>query len=285
MYRTSQCWEAIFFLRFPTFGDTRTSSLSIIVLPNIGTQSCFSSCSIGIQGWILPSNTGTQVFLALPNIGTQGCGSLGQLLFGTLWAQDIGAIRDEALAYERVLAHGADEAVIMPVAVFKGDEAGATDTCDWVFARYAALGKELTKAVGAVRFLVARSEALTSERSVAVGAREALAVPRFVLVSYATGRDDLVALDAAGSKLLLVASGAVYLLLSRDERLGANGCLADDATEAFFMPLPRLVLHLLVTSPEDLGATIAAGCELSIVARAAVDLLHLATKLLVNKRH
>lgn len=53
------------------------------------------------------------------------------------------------------------------------------------------------------------------------------------------------ALDAARRELLLVAAGAVDLLLARDERLGADGRLADAAREALLVPLARLVLHLL----------------------------------------
>jgi hypothetical protein len=55
----------------------------------------------------------------------------------------------------------------------------------------------------------------------------------------------LVALDAAGSKLLLIAGGTVDLLLTRDEALGAYGGFAYTATEALFMPLTCLILHLL----------------------------------------
>lgn len=55
----------------------------------------------------------------------------------------------------------------------------------------------------------------------------------------------LVALDTAGSELLLIAGGTIDLLLPRDEALGAYGSFADTATEALFMPLTCLVLHLL----------------------------------------
>lgn len=55
----------------------------------------------------------------------------------------------------------------------------------------------------------------------------------------------LVALDTAGSKLLLIAGGTVDFLLTRDEALGAYGGFAYTATEALFMPLTCLVFHLL----------------------------------------
>jgi len=173
----------------------------------------------------------------------------------------------------------------VPVSVFEGDEAGAADACDGVGAGYAALGEQVAEAVGAVRLLVPRREALARQRGVAVGASEALAVPRLVLVRHATGRNDLVALDATSSELLLVAARAVYLLFARDEGLGADGSLTDDAAEAFLMPLASLVFHLLVACPEYLGAAVAPRGKLRIVAGSAIDLLHLAAKLLVDKRH
>ena len=56
---------------------------------------------------------------------------------------------------------------------------------------------------------------------------------------------DLLALDALGGELVLVALGAVDVVLLGDERLGADGVLARAAHEALLVPLPRLVLHLL----------------------------------------
>jgi len=53
------------------------------------------------------------------------------------------------------------------------------------------------------------------------------------------------AFNAASGKFLFVASGTVNVLFARDERLCANGRLADAAAEAFLVPLPTLVLHLL----------------------------------------
>jgi len=55
----------------------------------------------------------------------------------------------------------------------------------------------------------------------------------------------LIALNTTGSELLFVAGGAVDLLLSWDEAFGPDGGLANAAAEAFLVPLPRLVLHLL----------------------------------------
>ena len=42
-----------------------------------------------------------------------------ELLLGALRADDVLAVRDEALAHHRALAAGADEAVIVPVTALK----------------------------------------------------------------------------------------------------------------------------------------------------------------------
>lgn len=57
----------------------------------------------------------------------------------------------------------------------------------------------------------------------------------------------LVALNASSGKLVLVASGAIDLLLARDEALSPDRVLAYHAAEALLVPLPGLVLHLLRT--------------------------------------
>lgn len=108
-------------------------------------------------------------------------------------------------------------------------------------------------------------------------------MPRLILVSDTTTCDYLVALDTAGSKLLLIAGGAVDLLLTRDEALGANGGFAYTATEALFMPLTCLVFHLLCAGSEDFSAAIAAGSELCIIAVATVDLIGLGAELLIHQ--
>lgn len=106
-------------------------------------------------------------------------------------------------------------------------------------------------------------------------------MPGLVLVGYATLRDDLVALDAASSELVLVTTSAVDLLLTRDEAPRADGVLADHAAEALLVPLPCLVLHLLGASAEHLATAITTAGELGIITVAAVDLVELGAELLV----
>lgn len=57
----------------------------------------------------------------------------------------------------------------------------------------------------------------------------------------------LVALNASSGKLVLVARGAIDLLLARDEALSPDRVFAHHAAEALLVPLPGLVLHLLRT--------------------------------------
>ena len=93
----------------------------------------------------------------------------------------------------------------------------------------------------------------------------------------------LAALDALGRELLLVALGAVDVMLLGDEALGANGVLAGAADEALLVPLPGLVLHLLHPGLEDISAAVAPGGKLSIVARPAVNTVSLGAELFVHQ--
>ena len=55
----------------------------------------------------------------------------------------------------------------------------------------------------------------------------------------------LITFDTLGGELVLVAGGAVDVVLLGDEALGPDGVVAHTAHEALLMPLPGLVLHLL----------------------------------------
>lgn len=108
-------------------------------------------------------------------------------------------------------------------------------------------------------------------------------MPWLVLVCHTSTGDHLIALYATSGVFLLVALGAVNFLFAWDEALSSNRCLAHDATEALFVPLPCLVFHLLGTSPEDFTATIATGSELVIVATTAVDAVGFRAELFVDE--
>ena len=67
----------------------------------------------------------------------------------------------------------------------------------------------------------------------------------FKLLRCVTVLSHLAAFDALCCELLLVALGAVDVVLLGDEALGADGVLACAAHKTLLMPLPGLVLHLL----------------------------------------
>lgn len=80
--------------------------------------------------------------------------NLHKFLLGTLGAENVRAISDEAFANQRAFAGSADEAVVVPVPVLKRNEACATNTSDGFATSGAALGKELSEAVGTIRFVL-----------------------------------------------------------------------------------------------------------------------------------
>lgn len=85
---------------------------------------------------------------------------LHQLLLGTLRTDDILLVGDEATADQGRFAHGADEAIVVPVTVFERDETGTADSGDWLDASGTSLGKQFSEALGTVRLLVAAGETL-----------------------------------------------------------------------------------------------------------------------------
>ena len=128
-----------------------------------------------------------------------------------------------------------------------------------------------------------------------MSASEAFPVPRIISVGDSALGDDLdndqdddesdtiilithlAALDALCGKLLLVALGAVDVVLLGDKTLGADGILAGAADEALLVPLSCLVLHLLHPGLEHITTSITPSRELCIVAGSAVDAISLAS--------
>lgn len=134
--------------------------------------------------------------------------------------QDVVVVGQEALSYKRSRAFLAVEMLVMPMTVLKGYVLRATQTRDRLAASEALLCKELPEAFGTVGLLLPRGEPLPGQRLAAVGTREALAVPRLVLVGHATSGNHLLALGALGGIQLLIAGDAVVLLILWDEALG-----------------------------------------------------------------
>lgn len=209
---------------------------------------------------------------------------MGRLGTSALGAQDIVPVGEEAAAHQRAVTAVAHEAVAVPVALLKRDELGASQASDSLGALDALLGKQISEAVGAVRLVLAGRELLARQRLVAVGAGEAVLVPGGTLVRDAALVDHPLALQAALCKVLLVAGHTDHLLVSRDEALVADGLLAHRATEALLMPLLALVLKLLHTGLEDVGASIAASSKVVVMAIGAVQLVVSGGEGLVHQR-
>jgi len=207
---------------------------------------------------------------------------LEESLFGAVWTEYFRSVGDESFAHQTVSAAVARETVVVPVLVLKRDKSSTTDTCDWPGAGVTSFGKEFTEAFGAERFVVPGGESLTGQAHSAMGAREALPMPRLVLVSHPTTRNHLGAFDASGSVLLLVARGAVDVEFSGDEGLGADHGAAYFADEAALVPLPTLLLHLLLASAEYIPARIASRRERSIVTVGAKNLIVFAAECLID---
>lgn len=144
--------------------------------------------------------------------------TLHQFLFGTFGANNIGSIGDETTSDQTSLATGTNKAIVMPMTILKRNETCTTDTQNevksnivyrnfesvfwgllWRFehtsygfgTRCTTFSEQFTETFGTIGFLVTTSEALTSQRNVAVGASEALTMPGFILVGYTTRSDDL----------------------------------------------------------------------------------------------
>ncbi len=173
----------------------------------------------------------------------------------------------------------------MPVTALERYEPGASGAGDGLGARCAPFGEQLPEAVGAVGLVVLRRELLSGEHRVAVGAGEALPVPGLVLERHAARRHHLLALGALGRELLLEAGDAVHVrVVGEDERLGADGHLADGALEAPVVPLAVLVLHLLHARPKGVAAGVAAGRELGVVAGTAEEVSVFGGERLLHER-
>ena len=118
----------------------------------------------------------------------------------------------------------------------------------------------------------------------AVGADEALPVPRLVLERDPARREYLFALCALGRQLLLEAVHAVdVLFVGDDEGERAHLCVADAALEAGLVPLPRLVLDLFHARLECLQAGVASGGKVGVVALRAKYVADLGGERLVEE--
>lgn len=113
-------------------------------------------------------------------------------MFGAVGTDDVFLVGDEAFTYETGATVGAEEAIVVPVSVFEGDELGAADSGDRFAAGEAAFGEQLSKTFRAVGLVVAAGETGPGQARLAMRAGEAFPVPRLVLVRHAATSNDLI---------------------------------------------------------------------------------------------
>lgn len=202
---------------------------------------------------------------------------------GTFTAQDLIVVRDEALAHEGGSAAGAAEAVVVPVAILKGDVLASPKTRDGLCAGTALFGIKAAEALDAVGLILLRCELLPGQGSLTACADKALLVPRLIPVGHSSLGQRLLAAGAAGGKFALVAGDAVIFVLLRDEGACSNGLLAAAADEAVLMPGLPVVLQLPRAWHDHLLAGHALGGELPAVAAVAEQLLPLAGEGLIRQ--
>lgn len=174
---------------------------------------------------------------------SDGLGAPGALL-GKEFSETVGAVRSlvargELLAGQDAAAVRAGEAV----AVEGGSLVGDASLVDHPVALSAALGKLLLIAWDADELMITWDESLVSDWLSASEAHEAILVPLFAaeFEFLHSGLEDISASVAPGSEVVVVAVGAIELLVLGSEGLVHQGLLAVHALEAFFVPMLVLV--------------------------------------------
>lgn len=209
-------------------------------------------------------------------------GMTSWLSSSTVGTQDFRSVSQETASNERRVTPIANEAFAVPVTLIKWYELRASQSGDWLHTPTALLGKQVSKAVSAVRLLISWRELLTSQDFVAVGTREALTMPRGILVSDSTLVDYPVAFHAALSILLFIARNADNFLVTWYETLVSNWLQADLTTEALFVPLFSLVLILLHSSAKESAAAVATSREVVVMTISAIELLVLTSERMIH---
>lgn len=173
----------------------------------------------------------------------------GELVLVTASAVDIIVPRNEAPGADRVAAHAAAEALLVPLValVLHLLRASAEDLA----AAIAAGGEGGVVAGSAVDLLSLGAERLVHQRHAALAAQEAGLVPVLLLVRQVLGvdADGLGALLARVSEHLLVAAHAVRVLVAQHVSLAGQRVVALPAAEVARVPV--LVHGLRVLPGED----------------------------------
>lgn len=165
-------------------------------------------------------------------------------VLAALWAQDVITFSQEATTDQ---GHGAlltVEAVVVPLALLKGNVFAAAEAANGCGAGGALLGIEVAEAVEAIGKVISRGEPLARQLLFAAGTQEAVLVPGLVMIGHPTSGDWLLAVHTLHGKLLFIAGNTEVVVVLWDEALGANRLLASLAGEAGLVPAVPLVLHL-----------------------------------------
>ena len=142
--------------------------------------------------------------------------------------------------------------------------------CDRLGTGSAPFRKQFGEAFRAIRLIVAGGKLLPGQHSVAVGAGEALAVPRFVFEGDAARGHDFLALGAPRRELVLETLDAVdVVFVGDDEGLRADELLADRALETRVVPFPTFVLHHFHARFEKVATDVTPRGEFRVVTKAA----------------
>lgn len=174
-------------------------------------------------------------------------------LLGKEFSETVGAVgtffaRGELLAGQDAAAVGAGEAVAVEGCALVGDATLVNHSV----ALSTTLGELLLVAGHADELVVTWDEPLVSDWLPAGEADEALLVPLLAaeLVLLHARLEHVAAAIAAGGEVVVVAVGAVELLILGGERLVHQGLLAVHALEAFLVPVLVLVGQILGVSSD-----------------------------------
>lgn len=165
-------------------------------------------------------------------------------VLAALWAEDVVTLSEETTANQGNGALLTVEAVIVPLALLKGNVLAASEAADWGGAGSTLLCIKVAEAVETVCKVIPGGKPLARQLLLAAGAQETVLVPRLVAVGHSTSGDGLLTVDTLHGKLLLVAGHTEAMVVLRDETLGADRLLASLAGETGLVPAVPLVLHL-----------------------------------------
>jgi len=159
---------------------------------------------------------------------------------GAVWLLIAGG---ELLAGKHLVAVRAGEAISMP----RGRLVRNTTFVDHTITLHAALSVLFLVTRHTYDLLLARDETLVADRLLAHLAAEARLMPLlpFIFILLHTCAEDVSASVAAGSEVVIMAVGAVQLLVLSSKRLVDQGVSTVTALEAFLMPMFLFVRQVL----------------------------------------